>query len=250
VGAALVWLGGLVVLLIVMLSRTRAAALGPVLDLWSRWALWAVAVLGLTGATQALLRLDRLGDLWQTHYGRLLLWKTAGLVLAVAAAAGSRYWLRRRAVDRQRSMTWLRRTIAAEVGLVAVVLAVTVVLVGTAPPQGRAHAGRPPDFYSVTVTSGRLVLQIEVDPARVGNNSVHLTAFTPAGAPLNVQQWDVTTALPARSIGPVTVPLLPISANHVVGEAALSLSGTWQLNVAVRTSDVDQVTVTRNFEVT
>jgi copper transport protein len=39
--------------------------------------------------------------------------------------------------------------------------------------------------------------------------------------------------------------LLPITANHAVGELQLPTPGEWAFKFTVRTSDVDQETVTR-----
>jgi len=86
-------------------------------------------------------------------------------------------------------------------------------------------------------------LQVEVDPARRGNNSVHFYAYTPDNRPQPVAEWRATVALPGAGIEPIEVPLLPLTDNHATGEINLPASGDWQLRVTVRTSEIDQATV-------
>ena len=73
---------------------------------------------------------------------------------------------------------------------------------------------------------------------------MHLYAYTPDNRPQPVQEWKVTAALPSAGIEPITVPLLPLSDNHATGEVNLPARGDWQLRITVRTSDIDQATVT------
>jgi copper transport protein len=56
-------------------------------------------------------------------------------------------------------------------------------------------------------------------------------------------------ALPSAGIEPIEVPLLPLTDNHATGEISLPASGEWQLRVTVRTSDIDQATVTATVPV-
>jgi copper transport protein len=65
-------------------------------------------------------------------------------------------------------------------------------------------------------------LQVQLEPRRTGPNTIHLYAFTPAGASLAVKEWTVTAALPAQGIEPAQVPVLPIADNHAVAQAQLS----------------------------
>lgn len=89
-GAMAVWVGGLVVLFGFLLRRADARELGAILPVWSRWAMTAVIVLVLAGATQALVSLGSISGLFDTTYGRLLLFKIGILILVLAVAWYSR----------------------------------------------------------------------------------------------------------------------------------------------------------------
>lgn len=251
VAAAALWLGGLVVLVAVLLSRTSRGELAAILPAWSRWAGYAVAAIATTGVVQALLRLHQPSDLIDDGYGRLVLLKSCGLLVIMGVALISRRAVRcGLAADGAAGTAALRRGVAVEIAIAAAVLVAATVLTTTAPPQGSAH-GQPQASlpYSTTVDSGGLKLQIDVDPARQGNNSVHLTAFSPSGAPVEVKEWSATAALASKNIAPISIALLTISPSHVVGEIELPLTGLWELRVTLRTSDTDQMTIARKIAI-
>jgi copper transport protein len=147
----------------------------------------------------------------------------------------------------------LRRSVLLELGLAAVVLAVTAALVQTTPATTAGATGTGTGAatgpYSAMLTSKLYQLQLDIDPATTGSNTVHLYAYTPAGAPLKVVQWTAIAALPGRGIEPMTVNLLPVTDNHAVGEITFTTPGSWQISVTVRISDFDQATVTQGVPV-
>jgi copper transport protein len=139
----------------------------------------------------------------------------------------------------------IRRAVWVELAVTAVVLALSAVLVQTPPARSVDAYGDAggPGYYSTTLTSSLYSLQVEVDPARTGSNSVHLYAYTPDNKPLPVAQWRATAALPDAGIEPIEIPLLPLTDNHATGEISLPSPGNWQLSFTVRISDIDQATV-------
>jgi copper transport protein len=92
-------------------------------------------------------------------------------------------------------------------------------------------------------------LQVDIFPATVGSNSIHLYAYTPESKPLTVVEWRATAALPAKGIEPIDVPLLRITDFHAIGDVALPAAGDWTFKFTVRTSDIDQSTVTMTAKV-
>ncbi|GAB3970821.1 copper resistance protein CopC [Plantactinospora veratri] len=146
----------------------------------------------------------------------------------------------------------IRRAVWVELAITAVVLALSAVLVQTPPARTAgeyADAGGP-GYYTTTLTSSLYSLQVEVDPAGVGSNSVHLYAYTPDNKPLPVVEWKATAALPEQGVEPIEIPLLPLTDNHATGEISLPTAGTWQLSFTVRISDIDQATVTSTVPIT
>ncbi|MER5332788.1 copper resistance protein CopC [Micromonospora sp. NPDC002717] len=241
-GSMAVWLGGLVMLAAFLLRRADERELGAILPIWSRWATLAVSALLLAGTVQALIEVATPAALVDTTYGRLLLGKIGLFALVIAVAAYSRQ-LVRTAAGRPAPM---RRAVWAELAITAVVLGLTAVLVQTTPARtaGSDVTGGSPGYFSTTLSSPIYSLQVELDPAERGNNTVHFYAYTKDNRPQPVVEWRATAALPSAGIEPIEVPLLPLTDNHATGEINLPAAGEWQLRVTVRTSDIDQATVT------
>ncbi|MFF0654202.1 copper resistance CopC/CopD family protein [Micromonospora tulbaghiae] len=243
-GGMAVWLGGLVMLAVFLLRRADERELDAILPIWSRWAALAVAALLLAGTVQGLIEVAGLRALFDTTYGRLLLAKIVLFALVIGVAAYSRALVRRRvAAGRPGAM---RRAVVAELVITAVVLGVSATLVQTTPARTAAAdvAGAEQGYFSTTLSSPIYSLEVQLDPAETGNNSMHLYAYTKDSRPQPVQEWKVTAALPSAGIEPITVPLLPLSDNHATGEVNLPARGDWQLRITVRTTDIDQATVT------
>jgi copper transport protein len=250
VAAVAVWLGGLVMLVGFLLRLAQERELAAILPVWSRWAATAVAVLLVAGTLQALVEVGTPKALVNTLYGQLILVKVglAGVVLAVAAF--SRRQVRIHAVTGRPGR--LRRLVAAELAVTAVVLGVAAVLVQT--PPGRtaegatqAAASQP---YSAQLTDPLFTLQVDIDPAEAGrNNAVHLFAYTKDGKPQAVVEWKGTAALPSAGVEPITIPLLKIVDNHAIGDIALPTAGNWEFRFTLRISEIDQSTVTAPVQV-
>lgn len=245
-----VWLGGLFTLAVFVLPGTHRRVLARVLPAWSRWATIAVGWLVASGVGQAAIELGRPGALFGTDYGRLLCAKAALLAAVLGVAARQRRMVRGGgAADRPRRVA---RAAGVELAATAVVLALTAVLVQT--PPGRtadtqaARATR--EGVAQTLTSGNYTLQFDIYPVRVGvPNSLHAYVYTPQGQPLPVVQWTVSLALPSAGIEPMTVPVDTPEPYHGSAEISLPARGKWTIRFTVRTSDIDQATVTATVPV-
>lgn len=144
-GAAL-WLGtlGLLAMLGVALpnadgvttaerARLADARLALLVPLVPRVALPGAALLLVSGVTSALLHLREVTDLWQAEWGRYVLAKT--VLVIVIVALGATNWRRLGPRIRQdRGVPPLRRSLLIELGVSALVLLVTAMLVVTPLP--------------------------------------------------------------------------------------------------------------------
>jgi copper transport protein len=245
-GAMAVWVGGLVMLVGFLLRLADERELGAILPIWSRWAATAVAALIIAGSVQALIEVASFEGLFGSTYGRLILAKIGLAVVVLVIAAYSRRLVRERRAESGAGPGLLRRVVIAELAVTAVVLGVTAALVQIAPPRTAtaAEGGGASTTISQTVKSDSVALQVDVFPATVGNNSLHLYANTLDDKPLPVVEWTATAALPAKGIEPIEVPLLRITDSHAIGDIALPAAGEWTFKFTVRTSEVDQSTLT------
>jgi copper transport protein len=241
--AMAVWLGGLVMLVAFLLRQADERELGAILPIWSRWAATAVAALIVAGVVQALIEVSSLDGLFLTTYGRLILVKVGLAAIVLGVAWYSRRLVRSKAAEAE--PRGLRRVVWVELAITAVVLGVTSALVQI-PPARTAEASDTAGVSTTvtkTLTDNKMALQIDVFPAAVGNNSIHLYAYTPDNKPLTVVEWSATAALPAKGIEPIEIPLLRITDFHAVGDIALPAAGEWTFKVTARTSDIDQSTL-------
>jgi copper transport protein len=252
VGAMSAWLGGLVALLACLPAATRrlegadrTRLLAGGLARFSPIALGCVIALTATGVVQALIQIDAFGELLHTPYGRAVLVKI-GLVLGLIGLGAVN---RRRTVPRLRRLAdegatpgaaglLLRRTLRAEVAAIAVVLVVTGALAGYAPAKTTATGP-----VQVMSTVGPAQLSLDVDPARVGANDIHIYLLDPkSGAQYDkVKELTVTATLPSKGIGPLSLQVQDAGPGHwTIPAAILGAPGTWTLDLAARVSDFDQ----------
>ncbi|WP_433080244.1 copper resistance CopC/CopD family protein [Dactylosporangium sp. CA-052675] len=268
-----VWLGGLVMLFGFLLRRANARELSAIVPVWSGWALFAITVLVLAGTAQALVEIGTLDALTGTTYGQIVIAKVALLAVVVAVAAYSRRLTNRRFApataavpddpedddepvddgepvaqvpaieepDRRR----LRTAVITEVAIAVVVLALTSVLVQTSPARAGQSGDTPPGPFDTVVSTNLLKIQVDISPATVGMNSIHLYAVKPDGSgPQTVVEWKATAALPSKGIEPLTVPTLAVSDDHAIGQISLVSAGTWEFKFTARVDDLNQSTVT------
>ncbi|GAB3002759.1 copper resistance protein CopC [Amycolatopsis acidiphila] len=246
------WLGGLAALL---LTLVRPIADGPALVTAARRfspiAAGSVLVLVGTGSYQAWRQLGTWSAWLSTGYGRLLLIKVLLVGCLLAAAALSRRWVRRRSGTNPRA---LRRSVLAEAGLAVVVLSVTALLVEAEP--GRTATAAPPGpvhrevGYDTGGPGGAGRVEVDVNPAAGGPNTVGLSIEDSAGRPRDVPEFHAKLTLPARGIGPLEIPLRRTgTGDYTAAAVQIPAAGSWQLALTVRTSDLDETTVATTIEI-
>ena len=129
VAAASFWLGGLVALGLALSSSGDHAQL---VRRFSNVAFVSVLVLAATGVLRAFAELRSVSQLWSTGYGQLLIVKTA--LLALLAAIG---WMNRYRLVPRLSFDGLRRNVAVELSLFAVLIAAVALLTDLRPGRDR-----------------------------------------------------------------------------------------------------------------
>ncbi|WP_407551284.1 copper resistance protein CopC [Streptomyces sp. Pv4-95] len=159
----------------------------------------------------------------------------------------------------------LRRSVLAEATVAVVLLAVTTVLTATEPARTEAavkaaEAGQSADTNQPRVLTipfdtggprGKGTARIDLDPGRSGSaNELHLRISDGSGATMDVPEVKISFTLKDKKLGPLPVVPDHISEGHWSASGVqLPVPGKWQLSLLVRTSDIDQVTETRNVKI-
>jgi copper transport protein len=200
-GAAAIWLGGLIGLVVFWLSAGRAArgaALAYVVPRFSAVAFCAVLLLVGTGIGQAFQELPTFASLWETSYGQALLWKigllSAALVLAAVNLARTKPRLQ--SGDAAAPLL-LRRLVQGEIVFVVAALFAAGVLASLAPPSSAlarvqdvaARVGPGP--VSEVVTKAPYRVHVQVTPNRAAVQNRFSVSLTRGGKP--VRGADVIT---------------------------------------------------------
>ncbi|MCT7355778.1 hypothetical protein N4P33_27025, partial [Streptomyces sp. 15-116A] len=172
--------------------------------------------------------------------------------------------------DADPNRSGLRRSVLAEAGVAVVLLAVTTVLTQTEPGRTEQEAAAAtssstsssaaPGQGSGAVTlnmpfdtggkDGKGVVTIDLDPARVGSNAVHVYVERPDGKPYDIPEVKIAFTLEAKDIGPLPVVPDHITTGHWSASGVqIPMAGDWKIEVTVRTSDIDQATVSKNAKI-
>ena len=86
-------------------------------------------------------------------------------------------------------------------------------------------------------------------PPRVGHAVMHLAVLDGTGKIQAVPEVRVTMSLPSQNVGPIPVDVGKGEGGHYAAVVPLSLPGRWEISVTVRTSDVDETTVSVPLDV-
>ncbi|MFB6807235.1 copper resistance CopC/CopD family protein [Streptomyces sp. NPDC056387] len=155
----------------------------------------------------------------------------------------------------------LRRTVIVEALLGVAVLAVTTVLTGTQPSRAAATtaaaaAGQEPPVQVVTVpfdmgtANHQGTVQITLAPGRVGENTAEAVVFTADGGLATVPELRLTLTQEKLGVGPLDAGLKNRKGYWAAYDLRLPMPGEWTVNVTVRTSEIDQVTVHGTVRIT
>ena len=120
------------------------------------------------------------------------------------------------------------------------VLGVTAALVAYTPPIDAATGP-----FSIDTTLGAAELEMTVDPAAVGVNTIHLYLIDArSGVQFTAsKELTVTARLPSKGIGPLALKAnLAGPGHYVLNSAVLSPAGAWDLEITDRVSEFEQHT--------
>ncbi|MGW3651501.1 copper resistance CopC/CopD family protein [Streptomyces sp. NPDC000878] len=158
----------------------------------------------------------------------------------------------------------LRGSVLAEVAVGVAVLVITTILTATLPGRAAAEAAEAaqdapvPGVISASTTTipfdvgtpgGHGKVQVTLEPARVGENSVQAVVFGPDDGFAIVPELRISFSLPSKDIGPLNAEVTDQGGYWGTNTLQLPIAGTWTMKVTIRTSDVDQVSVSRKVKI-
>jgi copper transport protein len=250
--AGSVWVGGIACLLIALPGATRqlegserSRLLLANLARFSPTALGAVVVIAVTGVIQAYIDVRSLHGLLHTTYGALIIAKVVLLVCLIGFGFVNRERVipaLERLVGDGRSPGGIgalaRRAMRGELALMLCVFGVTAALISYAPPIDAATGP-----FSTNTSIGPAELEMSVEPAKVGLNTIHLYLIdAKTGAQFTAtKELTVTAKLPTKGIGPLTLePIVAGPGHYVLNSAVLSPGGIWDIEIVDRVSEFEQ----------
>ncbi len=267
----------------------RAAELASVLPRWSRTAMAAVAAIVVSGTYQAWREVGTLPALFDTDYGRLLLYKLWFVLAMLGIGYVSQRWVRRHYRRVALAMTPETEAVVAgtarrrgarddpkgtgagtapdlgdsgeEVtvgalaalrrGVVAEAVIAVAVLAVTVVLINRVPGRNSyaPPFHTTTV-AGPLTVDVRVSPTRIGLEGVEVTVRDPQGQLQRLVEASVTLSLPAAQVGPLDVPVVAAGTGVLTTqEAQVPLPGDWRMTITLRINDFDQYSTIVTYRV-
>jgi copper transport protein len=250
--AGSVWVGGIACLLFALPGATRKLEGGErsrlllaCLARFSPIALGAVLVIAVTGVIQAYIDVRSFHGLFHTTYGALIIVK----IVLLACLIGFGWVNRKRVIPALEHLVGdgrapggigalARRTMRGEFALMLSVFGVTAALISYAPPIDAASGP-----FSTNTSIGPAELEMTVEPAKVGLNTVHLYLIdAKTGSQFTAtKELTATAKLPAKGIGPLVLkPIVAGPGHYVLNSTVLSPGGTWELEITDRVSEFEQ----------
>ncbi|MFC8625819.1 copper resistance CopC/CopD family protein [Streptomyces anulatus] len=172
---------------------------------------------------------------------------------------------KKRIRDADPERSGLRRSVLAEAAVAVVLLAVTTMLTSTEPGRTEEEAaggataatapaaGGPVNLSMPFDTGGRNgkgTVRIDFDPGRTGSNDLHVWIDGSDGEPMDVPELKLALTLESKDIGPLPVVPDRLAEGHWTASGVqIPMAGDWKVDVTVRTSDIDQVTIDKNAKI-
>ncbi|MFI0876403.1 copper resistance CopC/CopD family protein [Streptomyces parvus] len=172
---------------------------------------------------------------------------------------------KKRIRDADPERSGLRRSVLAEAAVAVVLLAVTTMLTSTEPgrteeeaangtPSASAPAaGGPVNLkmpFDTGGQNGKGTVRIDIEPGRTGSNDLHVWIDGSDGKPMDVPELKLALTLESKDIGPLPVVPDRLAEGHWSASAVqIPMAGDWKIDVTVRTSDIDQVTIDKNTKI-
>lgn len=247
--AMVLWIGGLVSFIAVIgLARggnQPASALGVLVARFSNFARVAVAILFITGAYSTWLQVGSFEALLTTTYGQALLIKLLLIVPVIWLAFINLVFTQQGLAGGQE--VWggrLRGLVGAEISLTLGVLLAVGAMTSTTPARSEvafrvASAAPAPEPIRGVQTANELLIQLDITPGAVGENTFTLKLVDTAGSPVSdAALVRMRFESQTQNLGESELrPTLTAEGVYSVSGANLSVAGAWRIRVTIQRPD-------------
>jgi copper transport protein len=239
-------------------SLLPAVESGRLMQRFSVFAVPAVTVVLMSGVAISLKQLGSPTRLFDNDYGSVLLAKVSLVLVIILIAVYNKKVLTPRLIEaRDDAACSIRRTIRLELLLYVLVLGAASALTITTPPRALVAAGSEVGTATMATVPGGLIKQtlvsasghsaeIELSPAKVGENMLMATIKDPAGnIILTAAALEVGVSLESAGIDDVRVKAEPVGNGmwHAMVGATL-IPGDWVMTIDCYVTDYDKVSFT------
>jgi copper transport protein len=228
------WVGALLPLI-----ASLQAGAGAPLARFSRLIPFPLAALVVSGVILAVVQLDRVDALWTTNYGIVLSCKLAAVIALLTLAAANRYVFAPCYQDGDATVSaGLTRTMAAELCIVAAILALVALWRFTPPPRALAAS----ETVEVHLHGERAMAQVSLLPVRARDPRVGIEVLDGQFNALTVKEVTVTLANPTAGIEPVRRAAVHVGDGHWrVDGLRIPVAGQWIVRVDLLIDDFDKI---------
>lgn len=236
------WIGALAPLF--LLLRHTTASADQALLRFSSVVPYAVAALVLSGATLALVQMGPPSAAWLTPYGYILAAKLILLVVLFGLAFWNRIGLTGPALRGElASRSSLRRSIAVELGLVLVILALVAGWRFTPPPRALAEVAEASVAGPLTehLISGDTMVMLTMTPGHAGLVEIELFVGDLTHSPKEVQAVSLILAAPQLGIEPIRREAVADAGVWRISDLTIPVAATWTIEAEIRLSRFELV---------
>ena len=235
-------------------NRNLQIDTGRAMDQFSSRALWLVGLLLLSGVVVSWIQVRSIANLTGTDYGKRLLVKLGLVAVVLAMAAYNKFRLTPALhADRAGTSAVMARSIRIESLLMLLIVAAAASLTLVTPPRAladQALAGKgvaallATDGYKQTWTNGTYSVEVEVTPAKAGENMIMLRFKNAAGETVKMKAASIDAALPVASIEGISKEgqfMAPDMFHVTISE--MIIAGEWKLTVNGFIDDFDKISI-------
>ncbi|MGH2550139.1 MAG: copper resistance CopC/CopD family protein [Thermomicrobiales bacterium] len=240
------WFGGLILLVLLWRSVNRT-----LVNRFSNVALPLILIGIIAGVSNALFELPTLKSLWESDYGKVILFKVIVLSFVLELATFHRIVLRKVTKKLSDALVRMRIPIRVEAVLAAIVILGGSTLALLSPPT----SAEPTLLTSLAITQyseavagqDSIIGTLHLDPAKPGSNTVSVSLTQPDGTPIppaDLQlvrfSFDALTN-PAAQHDLDATP--DAEGNWALGGTQLSIEDWWRVTVTVRQAGLQDTVI-------